>query len=58
MKVDVAALPEFFLGIHIPFTASRMLHPASLQRLRAISAVSTVAATTAGSYLYPEGEKL
>jgi len=58
MKASVAALPDFFLGIHIPFTASRMIHPARLQRLRAISAVSTVAATAAGSYLYPEGEKL
>jgi hypothetical protein len=58
MKVNVVALRRFFLGIRFPFTASQTTQCASPQRLGAISAFSTVAATTAGSYLYPEGEKL
>jgi hypothetical protein len=58
MKVNVAALQRFFLGVRFPFTAWRGIELASPQELRGISAFSTVAATTAGSYLYPEGEKL
>jgi len=58
MKADLAALQRFFLGVRFPFTALQTNQCASAQRLGAISAISTVAATTAGSYLYPEGEKL
>jgi len=58
MKVDVAALQRFFLGVKFTSTASRSTQLDSTQRLRAISAISTVAATATGSYLYPEGEKL
>jgi hypothetical protein len=58
MKAGVAASWWFFLGILFPCTASQTTQPSSAQRHGALSAFSTVAATTAGSYLYPKEEKL
>jgi hypothetical protein len=58
MKADLAALRRFFIGVRFPSTAWQPTQLALAYGLGAISAISTVAATTAGSYLYPEGEKL
>jgi hypothetical protein len=58
MKVGVAASQQFFLGVKFSSTASQTAQPSSAQQHGALSAISTVAATTAGSYLYPKEEKL
>jgi hypothetical protein len=58
MKADSAASQHFFLGAKFSSTASQLAQPSPAQQPGAISAISTVAATTAGSYLYPKEEKL
>jgi hypothetical protein len=58
ITVDVAPSQQFFLGVKFSSTASQLAQPSPAQRRGAISAISTVAATTAGSYLYPKEEKL
>jgi hypothetical protein len=58
MKATVTASRHFFLGVKFSSTASQVAQPCSAQRRGALSAISTVAATTAGSYLYPKEEKL
>jgi len=58
IKADVAASQQLFLGVKFSSTAPQLGQPISAQRHAALSAISTVAATTAGSYLYPKEEKL
>jgi hypothetical protein len=58
MLADLAVSQNFFLGVKFSSTASQLAQPSSAQRHGAISAISTVAATTTGSYLYPKEEKL
>jgi hypothetical protein len=58
MKAIVTPSQHFFLAVKFSSTASQLAQPSSVQRPGALSAISTVAATTAGSYLYPKEEKL
>jgi hypothetical protein len=58
MKAIVTPSQHFFLAVKLSSTASQLAQPSSAQRHGTISAISTVAATTTGSYLYPKEEKL
>jgi hypothetical protein len=58
MMADSAASQKFFLGVKFSPTASQLAQPSPAQQPGAISAISTVAATATGSYLYPKEEKL